>query len=48
MVEIRDHMSSWQAQNIIVDERHHWPGEMNIADMPKRGKVTYTEVGPNS
>ena len=41
-------MQSWRGLNITVDELHHWPGENNIADLPTRGKVSFTDVGPDS
>ena len=46
--EIRDHMNSWQNLGIVVDALHHWPGDLNNADLPTRGKVTYNDINPDS
>lgn len=32
----------------VVDKLHHLPGDLNVADLPTRGHVEATEIGPGS
>ena len=40
VAEIQDHMQSWHNQGIMVDDLHHWPGDLNIAHRPARARPT--------